>query len=317
MMPTKPLILALILLCHACVKKPPEPVKIGINLWPGYEFLYLAEKKGFFQEAGVNIKLVQMSSLSDSQRAYINGRIDGQASTIIEAVQSAQLSDRPPKIALITDYSNGGDLIVASADITAITDLRGRRVGCEVGALGIYLLNRALILAGMNIEDVEIVNVGQLEGESALLAGEIDAFVTYPPTSVSILQHRRFTTIFSSAQIPFEIVDTVSISAAVIDRRPELVRGLHTAWQKALTYSANNPDEAYQLMAEHEGIGVEEFKAVLSDLVILNAAQQRSLFNEPEKIQNAAREVCEVLVAVNSLTDSCESLPDIVYRGPL
>ncbi|MBL4869148.1 MAG: ABC transporter substrate-binding protein [Pseudomonadales bacterium] len=309
----------LIIVCvfAGCTNKQSEPIRIGINPWPGYEFMFLAGHKGFFKRVGLDIELVQLGSLSDAQRAYINGKTDGMATTIIEAVQSSPLGGAPLKVVLIPDYSNGGDVIVANKSVGDMKSLKGKKVGCEVSSLGIYILQRALSRAGLTLQDVEVVNVEQFQGEKYMLEGIIDAFVSYPPVSVKILNHNQYHTVFTSAEIPNEIIDTISLSETIIKANPDLVPKLHLAWQLALDYYKTNPTDAIAIMAKREGIAPDEFAGVLSDLVILDNAEQIKIFSDPDKLQTAAKSVCETLVHVESISTDCENYPDIIYRGKI
>lgn len=308
------LCLVLFLLLQACEKQPSPPIKIGINPWPGYEFIYLADKKGFFKEVGLNIEVLQLVSLADTQRAYTKGQVDGLASTLIEAVQAEPLGGKPLKVVLIPDYSNGGDVIISVPEITNVKQLEGKKVGAEISSLGIYVLERALNKAGLALKDVSLINTEQAQGEKALQEERIDAFVSYPPISVKLLRNGRYHKIFGSDEIPKEIIDTVAFSEEVIDRHPGFVEKFQQAWQMALDYAEKNKDEAYQIMAQREGISLEEFSATLDDLIILNAEEQARLFESPDVLQRAVINVCETMVHVKSIEVDCESYPDIIYR---
>ena len=300
----------------AC-SKPQTSVRIAVNPWPGYEFLYLAEQKGFFQQLGANIHLVQLSSLADAQRAYINGRVDGLASTIIEAVQAEPLGGKPLKIVLVPDYSNGADVIVAAKEYPDMISLKGKTIGCEVSSLGIFILQRALAKSGMTLPDVNIVNVEQSSGQTQLAEGKIDAFISYPPVSVNILENEDYHQVFDSSQIPFEIIDTLSIATQVLTEQPELASQIHQAWQMALDYTAQNPEEAYRIMSEREGISVDDFKDVLSDLKILDRSQQALIYQAPDKFDASALAVCETLVHTDSLSTDCHKQASLLYRGKI
>ncbi len=314
------LVLTLVLIAAfigACSKAPDRVVTIAINPWPGYEFLYLAEKKGYFDEIGANIKLVQLSSLADGQRAYINGRVDGLASTIIEAVQAEPLGGKPLQIVMVPDYSNGGDVIITSKDLPNVASLKGKTVGCEVSSLGIYFLQRALSKSGLSLSDVNVVNVEQAVGSQAMAENKIDAFVSYPPVSLNILKDPNRHVVFSSADIPEEIIDTVSLSTEVVEQYPDIVPKLHKAWHKALNFAKNHKAEAYGIMAAREGITPAEFEAALSDLLILDLDVQARLFSNPEKLVAATEEVCKTLVHVKSISTNCSALPNMIYQGKL
>lgn len=302
-------------LLFSCMEKPKELVKIGINPWPGYEYLYLAENQGFFEELGMPVKIIQLSSLSDVRRAYLGGRVDGMASTMIEVVQASQLGNRPLKVVLVSDYSNGGDVIIAHKSISSMAGLQGKTIGLELASLGVFFLHRALNKVGLSLADVTTVNIEQTAAAEALLSETIDAYVTYPPTSIHLLKKDRFHSVFSSADIPFEIIDTVTLSTSVLEREPGIVAGLHQAWQMALDFAKDHPQEASRIMAQREGISVEDFDEAVLDLVILDTPSQREIFANADELQRSAQEVCQVLADIKSLESSCDSLPNVIYRA--
>jgi len=307
-------IISSLLMLSACEKTVEPTVKIAMNPWPGYEFLYLAEQKGFYQQVGLNVKLLQLVSLADAQRAYTNNQVDGMASTLIEAVQAQPLGGKPLKIVLVPDYSNGGDVIVANSSTADLTQLKGKVVGAEISSLGIFVLERALNKVGLGLSDVTLLNVEQVQGEQAMLDGRIDAFVSYPPVSLSILKHQQFHKVFGSDQIPKEIIDTVSLSQDIIRRVPGVVEKLRKAWQLSIEFVQANKEEAYQLMAMREGISTVEFEETLADLIVLSESEQRALFESPDFLRQSVQSVCETLVYVKTLEVDCSAYPDIVYQ---
>ena len=308
------IILACLQLLMACGEKKETPVTIGINPWPGYEYLYLAQQLGYFKQLGLNVSMHPLDSLSDTQRAYIHGRVDGFTSTLIEVVQAQVLSDRPLNFFIVTDYSNGGDVILARKSIETLADIKGKRVGCEVSSLGIYLLHRALATVNLSLEDVNVVNLEQSLGKAAFENDEIDVFVTYPPISLDILKFDDIHTVFTSAEIPYEILDVVSLSVDTIKKDDQLVPGIRKAWQMALDYERQHPLEAHQIMAARQRISVEEYTSVLGDIKILDDTEQTKLFQQAQFLQQRSREVCETLVAVQAIETDCAKLPSVVYQ---
>lgn len=291
-----------------------EQITIAINPWPGYEFIYLAEKLGYFKDAGLNAKLVQTSSLSDVQRSYMNGRVDGMASTMIEVVQAAQLSNNPISVVLITDYSNGGDVLIAKKDIKSVSDLKFLTVGAEVGSLGLYIIERALAKHSLTLNDITLKNIAQHEGEKLIAEGQIDAFISYPPYSINALNNENLHVVFDSSEIPYEVVDTISIKKSVLKQDPELAPKLQRAWQLALDYTRDNPREAYALMGERIGISAEEFEGTLSGLKVLNLRDNQTLFSNPESIQEIAQKVCNTLYRADAFEQECDALDNVVHQ---
>lgn len=83
-----------LLFVYSCNQAPTEAIRIGISPWPGYELLYLAQEKSFFEQAGLHVQIVEFSSLGDVLRAYEQGNIDGMASTLTEAILVKYQSSR-------------------------------------------------------------------------------------------------------------------------------------------------------------------------------------------------------------------------------
>lgn len=302
--------------CGQSSSKP--PVLIAINPWPGYELLHLAKTQGYFSDEGLNVELKEVSSLADSQRAYVGGQVDGFTSTIVEAVQAHLALNGRTRIVMVPDYSNGGDVIVAASGISTVADLKGRKVGCEVSSLGLMVIQRALQGVGLSVDDVQLVNVEQLKGLDELQAGTIDAMVTYPPYSVAMLATGDYQTIFTTREIPGEIIDVVSVSQAVLDHNPQLVSGLMRVWHRAYQYTREHPDAAYRIMAEREQLTVAEFREIFEqDLEVFSRQQMEEKLRDTEALGKSVAEVCRLMTGLIHYQNSCESIDQLIYRGPL
>lgn len=98
------LLLLLLLLTGGCNRASDQrPVRVAISPWPGYEYLYLAQEKGFFAQEGINLEILELYSLEDTLRTFTQGRADGMASSISEVVQAASMTQDQIHIALVTD----------------------------------------------------------------------------------------------------------------------------------------------------------------------------------------------------------------------
>jgi NitT/TauT family transport system substrate-binding protein len=178
-----------LLLTSACAPPQAPALRVGINPWPGYEFLYLAQEKGFYRDQGFDLRLIEFNSLSDARRAFERGQIDAIAATVIEVLQVRDNSARSPQIVQVVDYSNGADVILARSGISNEAGLRGARIGLELASLGVFVLSRGLEQNALSLTDVKLVSMDQLSMENAYQNGELDAIVTYPPTSTKLLRN--------------------------------------------------------------------------------------------------------------------------------
>lgn len=61
--------IVLFLVVAGCPQPVQEPIRIGINTWPGYELLHLASRLGYFEDEGVSVRILEFTSLADCRRA--------------------------------------------------------------------------------------------------------------------------------------------------------------------------------------------------------------------------------------------------------
>lgn len=280
-----------------------QPLAIGINSWPGYEFARLAREKGYYEAEGVDVRLVELHGLSDVRRAYVRGQLDGMFSTLIEVLQSGQQSGRPPVVTLVTDYSDGADVVLARPELSGVRALRGRRVGLELASLNTYLLARALETVGMGLADVSLVNLPKNELATAIKEGRVDAVVTYPPESIHLEKALKLRRLFSSAEIPGEIPDVLSFDPEVLRNRGSEVRAALRAYSRAQAFARSHPDEARRIMAGQQNISVDEFKLALESGIKLVSVDEQSVFFEAGGPLRKAVEVSnQVLVSTHQLS---------------
>ena len=265
-------VLGLLLGLAACSEPPVAPMRIGTNVWPGYEPLYLARELGYL---GNEIHLVEHMSASQSIRDFRNGVLDAAALTLDETLLLAQ-HNNDMRIALVMDVSNGADAIIAHPPIAAIEDLKGKRVGVENAALGAFLLSRALDLADLTISDIQIVSRRVHEHQEAYIKKQVDAVVTFEPTRTQLLQAGG-RVIFDSSQIPNEIVDVLVVRTTYWDAHPERIERLLGNWFRALAYMAGEPEAAAVILAKRLKVPAGEIANIYTGLRLPDPAENRQL----------------------------------------
>ena len=273
--------LATLSLSFGCTPAPSAALRVGINPWPGYEFMFLAQEKGFYRDAGLEVRLIEFSSLSDARRAFERGQIDAMGTTVVEVLQVRDQSARSPEVVQVVDYSNGADVILARPCIANSAGLRGARIGVELGSLGVYMLARGLEKNGLGLADVKLIAMDQLSMEEAFRKGELDALVTYPPVSIKLLRGSLVHPVFSSAEIPGEVLDVIAVEAQINRERPADVAKFLRAFERAIAYTEQNPQEAYRIMAAREGLTPAEFAMALTEGVKVLGAADQAAFLQP------------------------------------
>lgn len=258
----------------ACSEAPTKPLRVGINPWPGYAALFIAAEKGFFAEEGVDVELVELSSLSDVRRAFERGQVDGMASSLVEVIEVVRQGEHWPVISLMADYSNGADVVLATKEITDILSLKGRRIGVEAGSLNQFILARALAKGGLSLSDVEVINLPQLAMPEAVALGDVDAVITYPPISTDVVETGLVTEIFSTRDIPGEVADVVSFDREIAARRVSDVDAFARAWGRAVAFTNEHPAEAYQIIGRFIGMTSDELAESYQGIEVIGHDRQ-------------------------------------------
>src|SRR3954470_7831204 len=112
MMMRKPnfLALAFSLLVFAAPAASAAPVKIGYSDWPGWVAWQVPIEKGWLKQAGVDVTF-QWFDYVASMEAFGAGKLDGVMMTNGDALVTGSGGGKSVMV-LITDYSNGNDMIV-------------------------------------------------------------------------------------------------------------------------------------------------------------------------------------------------------------
>lgn len=77
------ILLSMSFLLQGC-SPPQEPLRLGTNLWLGYEPIYVAREKGWLQED--QVRILEFSSSTDVMRGLRAGTLDAGALTLDEAL---------------------------------------------------------------------------------------------------------------------------------------------------------------------------------------------------------------------------------------
>lgn len=271
--------LCISLLISCSSNLPPSPLRVAINLWPGYETLYLARSLGYYDNTP--IELLDFPSGTEQVRAFRSGNVDAAA---ISLDQALALATTIPDVRIVTvmDFSEGGDVILAKPNVPNVLSLKKKRVGVEANALGAYIITRALERVNLSPQDVQIVSLGLSEHERAFKNGEIDAVVTFGPARTKLLEAGA-KQIFDSSQIPGEIVDVLVVRQSFMTKYPETVKALIQGRFRALNYLNQNPQDGARRIAPRTNVTPEQFLASLQGLRSPDILENQDLLGTGER----------------------------------
>lgn len=217
-----------------------KPVlKIAYSDWPGWTAWEIADKKGFFKKHDVNVKL-EWFEYGPSMDAFAAKKVDAVGVANGDAMVLNATGARNVTI-LINDYSNGNDKIVGAPGISSIKDLKGKKVGVEIGCLSHALLINALLKNGLKESDVTLVNMPTHQALQTLESGEVSAVVAWVPHSVNALEKVTGSKeLYTSADEPGIIYDVLAVSQESLMKYKDEWMKVVAAWDDVVAYM-NDP----------------------------------------------------------------------------
>ena len=272
--------LALFSLLGGCQQET-SLLRIGSNTWPGYEPMYVARELDLLEPA--NIRLVEMPDASAVMDGLRQGVLEGGALTLDEALLLAS-EGMDLTIIMICDQSQGADAVLAKPGILSLAGLKGQRIAAETSALGALMTTQLLQQAGLSREDVTIIPMNVNQQLEAYLAGDVDAVVTFTPV-LNDLQELGARTLFTSADIPGQIVDVMVVHSDLVNRHKgaliTLVRGFHQAWQQL------QQQQPEALRYANQRLGLDDISSAWEGIHIPSLTQNLAFLQPPEKSQAA------------------------------
>lgn len=260
-----------------------EPLKIGYSDWPGWVAWEIALEKEWFAEAGVDVRFEWFDYVA-SMDAFASGQLDAVAMTNGDALVTGATGARSVMI-LINDYSNGNDMVVAAPGVTSMADLKGKKIGVEIGFVGHLLLLDALQRNGMTEADVELINVPTNETPQVLASGEVDAIVAWQPNSgmaLSLVAGSR--PVHTSADQPGLIYDVLAVNPASLDRRRDDWAKVVEVWYRIVDYfyDPETRADAIAIMAARVGLSADDYLKFVDGTRILTREEARRAFVKAE-----------------------------------
>jgi NitT/TauT family transport system substrate-binding protein len=294
----------------APIPTPTGPtLTIGYSDWPGWVAWEIAIQKGWFKEAGVNVEFKWFDYVP-SMDAFTAGKVDADSMTNGDALVTGSGGGKSVCI-VANDYSDGNDMIVAKPGIKTLADLKGKKLGVEVGFVDHLLVLKAMESAGMKDKDIKLVNVKTDDTPTALKSGKVDAIAAWQPNSGAALKELPGSTpIFTSANVPGLIYDHLCVSPkSLAANRAEWLKVVKV-WFRVVDYIADpaNLDDAAKLMSARVGLTPDVYKGLMKGTHLLNMAENLKHFEKGETFDS--------IYGSSKIVDTF-NVKNAVYKAPM
>lgn len=250
--------------------EPRKSFTIGWSIYAGWMPWPYAQEAGIVKKwadkYGLEIRFVQVNDYIESVNQYTAGKLDGVTVANMDALTIPAAGGKDTTAIILGDYSNGNDAVLLKGADT-LAAIKGRQVYLAELSVSHYLLARALETNGMKLADVRTVNTSDADIAAAFASPEVTAAVAWNPQVTAMKAVPGTRAVFTSADIPGEILDLLVVDTATIKANPDLGKALAGIWYETLALMARQDGEgaaARAAMAKLAGITPQAFEGQLA-----------------------------------------------------
>ncbi|OYZ20056.1 MAG: lipid kinase [Novosphingobium sp. 16-62-11] len=231
--------------------------------WPYAQQAGIVKK--WADKYGLKINIVQVNDYVESVNQYTAGKFDGVTVANMDALTIPAAGGKDTSAIIVGDYSNGNDGVLLKGGNT-VAALKGQSIYLVELSVSHYLLARALNSNGMSLTDVKTINTGDADIVGAFSSPDAKAAVAWNPQLSVMRGQAGANQVFSSADIPGEILDLLVVDTATLKANPDLGKALAGIWYETVSLMMRDDaqgKEARAAMAKLAGTTPDVFDAQL------------------------------------------------------
>jgi len=210
---------------------------IGWSIYAGWMPWPYAQQTGIVKKWAdkyhIKINIVQVNDYVESVNQFNAGKFDGVTVTNMDALTIPAAAGKDTSAIIMGDYSNGNDGVLLKG-ANSIAALKGKQVYLVELSVSHYLLARALGTAGLSLSDVKTVNTSDADIVGAFSSPDAQAAVAWNPQLSVMRGQQGVNQVFSSAQVPGEILDLLTVDTATLKANPALGKALAGIWYETM-----------------------------------------------------------------------------------
>jgi NitT/TauT family transport system substrate-binding protein len=219
---------------------------------PAFAPILLADKKGYFSDAGLEVSVLQGNPGGGSMEALARGRIEFLYGALDELPYAAARGLDVKSVAVFT-HSNVNSIVVRSdSGIDGISDLAGKTVGEPTGGgVNYAMFPDVLRKAGVDPDKVKVVAADYPTLGPALLSGTFDAINVYY-TTTPLLEKEADLRFFPYKELGFGYLGGygLMVRTDTLAENPEDVEAVAGALLRAWADTARDPAGTIDVAAD-------------------------------------------------------------------
>ncbi|MFD1198405.1 ABC transporter substrate-binding protein [Brucella gallinifaecis] len=222
---------------------------------PDHGPIIVADKLGYFKDAGLDVEIIAPADASVPPKMVAAG----QADLAISYQQQVHLdvhADIPLiRVGTLVDSPLNCLMVRDDGSVNSIADLKGKKIGFSVAGVEEVLLQTILGNHGVQIADVELINVN-FSLAPALMSKQVDAVmgayrnIELNQMAVEGVAGKCFFVEEEGVPVYDELVYVANSNKLNAHEKERISRFL-AATEKAAQYIVNHPEQSYELFASY------------------------------------------------------------------
>ncbi|MGB3530062.1 MAG: phosphate ABC transporter substrate-binding/OmpA family protein [Saprospiraceae bacterium] len=269
-----------------------DAIKVGVVTWGGYaggqyfnEGFKANSRSRFVQEYGFPVDFKILDDVPVSREAWKNDEVNLLWCTIDALpTEIGGLADFDPVVVFQSDWSRGGDAIVARRGINTVNDLKGKKVAVAEMTPSHSFLLWMLEAANLKATDVDIIEqASAIDAAQVFKSGQVDAAVVWSPDDQACLKSVAGSKILQSTKSASNIIaDAFIAKRSWADANRDKLRKLYEGWMKgAAEINANesNKRKAAKILAENfSGFTEDDALAAINNVRLVTHGDNVNFF---------------------------------------
>jgi NitT/TauT family transport system substrate-binding protein len=246
---TLSLLIFLVLLCPGLVHGRIIVGLSSVNI--AFLPIYVAQEKGFFKDAGLEVLLVMFNAGATNLQALIGGDVQIMGSAFVETVGGRAAG---------VDIKNFWGIcnlmpfeLYSNQNFASLKEAKGKRFAISrFGSLTDFLTRATLQHFGVNPKDVTILQIGSTPARfAALSAGGVDASIVWFPVT-EIAKSQGFRKLFDLKDIfPEWPYETFAARESWLAKEKDQVVRFLRAYQRGVKHTLENKDDAVRAIRKY------------------------------------------------------------------
>ena len=240
-----------------------ETVKLAYTNQPQSALIQIALDQGFFQKEGLRIDATPYDLGKLAMESMLKGNND--IATVAETPIMYHVmngGDISIFANVVTANTNNGVVARRDAGIDRPEDLKGKRIGYPKGTSAEFFLSTILTAHGLQMRDIEAVNLQPNEMQQAIVEARVDALSIWNYRLSLIADTLGYNgVVFSDKELYTESYNLVS-QPDYVKAHPLVIKSLLRALLRAEEFNLNHPGEAQEIMSRRTGVPLALVKKI-------------------------------------------------------